>query len=196
MPLKSFSTAPVSTCTSACDGRYRAQHQEQNSETLQCSFLFFWTCWMTLRWQDYPRQALKRLPISNCSGKNKGEYSIMKVTLTVQRGRQRGHCVGIKGSAWIEVYGRKMWPALPLKTACFRDFRVYCTRCKLIACLSEVLLWHETVSLKILRWYCVCQIQQLACTFQHDRSMVATLYYRQIHFIYKLHSCMQISLEL
>lgn len=39
MPLKSFSTAPVSTCSSACDGRYGAKHREQNSETLQCSFL-------------------------------------------------------------------------------------------------------------------------------------------------------------
>lgn len=49
-------------------------------------FFFFWTCWMALRWQwkqrwqDYPLQALQRLPISYCCGKNKGEYSEMKVT--------------------------------------------------------------------------------------------------------------------
>lgn len=109
------------------------------------------------RWQDYPRQALKRLPISNCSGKKKktrGEYSKIKATLAQCREEvQRGHWVGIKGTAWVEVCRRKMWPTRSHgRQPPVWDISECTVRCKLIACLGEAVLWHSTAFLKIPKW--------------------------------------------
>lgn len=154
MPLKPYNTAPVSTCSCSCDEHWWIHDTTvamnlTNTATDFC----FWTWWMALRWpwkqrqQAYPLQSLKRLPISKCAGKNKAEYSKMKVTLTVQRGRQRGHCAGIKDNAWIEVCGRGdvAHTSTVKATSWFRDCRICCLSRRLITRLREVLLWHLTV---------------------------------------------------
>lgn len=96
-------------------------------------FFFYWTCWMALRWprkqrwQDYPCHALKRLPISNCSGKNEGEYSKMQVTLAQCRVEARGGIVlESKKAPGLRFFRKKdMAHTLALKTTSwFRDCKM------------------------------------------------------------------------
>lgn len=154
-PPKSFGKAPVSTWSSACHGRYGTQQQEQTSNTTVLrffSFFLFWSCWIAprwpwkQRWQDYHLQALKSIPISNCTGNNKGWiFWNESGTRTVQR-KKLGHCTEIKDAAWIEVWGRRRGLLTSKKDIWVRNCTMSYRSWELIACLREVLLWNGVLS--------------------------------------------------
>lgn len=71
MPPESFSTTPVSTCSSTCDGRYGAHQQELTSRTLHYRLFYFFSIELVewpwgghenkddriipaMLWKDYP----------------------------------------------------------------------------------------------------------------------------------------------
>lgn len=193
MLLKSFSTAPVSTCSSACDCRYGTQQREPHKHCT--ADFFFWTCWMALRWpwkqrwQDYPRQALKRLPISNCSGKNEGEYAGMKVTLA-QCGEEGsgGIVLESKTVPGLRFAERKTWPT----HFHWRQLAVL----EIAACTVEAGNWlRASGKLYYVTWLCLSKYSKMKqcvlnptisihiLTWQRYGSYIHCIIYKYISFV-------------
>lgn len=157
MPLESVSSAPDSTCSSACDGRYGAQQRERIIQTLHCRFFSFefdewpWGGYenkddriiLTRLWKDYPL----------ATALAKTRLNILKWKWHLRRAERKAAGALCWNQRQCKDWGwwkKDVAHTLPVKTTgCFRDPRMHCKNWKLIACLREVLLLYLTVLLKI-----------------------------------------------
>ena len=182
MPLKSFSSAPAPTCSSACDGRYGTKHQKPTAQKLHCRLLSLLNLLngpevaMKTKMTGYPLQALKRLPISNGSGKTRVNILTWKQHPRCTESMAAGAlCWNQRRCLDGALRLKAMAHTLPLKTAeVFRDCRTYCRRWELIACLRDVLLWHLTVAHNTIQTVCLLNptISMHIWTWQRDGSFI------------------------